>query len=231
MSALGEATFALALEMAVTATKPPQVPLRQLHVLDNQLDNFLAEALKNAPVRCQPGCDRCCRQWLMGVEAYEVLRIAAHVQHMGTSAAVIDALALRVDAWDQLPPASDLERVRAYQRKNLPCPFLSSGECGIRTIRPYACRTYFSASDPALCGPEGLGDPRSRAFILEPHPEMGAALAALARPFERPHWTGEFLRDLLDALTNPEAPGPTDSPSGSDSLHTPPDRAAADIDR
>ena len=40
---------------------------------------------------------------------------------------------------------------RAYFALGVACPFLVDGSCGIRPVRPLACREYLVTSDPAYC--------------------------------------------------------------------------------
>ncbi len=161
-----------------------------LKIVDQAMDRFFDAALQGHPVRCGPGCDRCCHQWIADLKACEAARLSARARATMDPQVTIAKLEAQQRAFERaLREARGDEEAatRAYFFRNLPCVFLSAeGRCSVWDIRPYACRTYFSFSDPELCAPEHQDDPNHWGFILEPHPDLDAAYAQLDLQLEAP---------------------------------------------
>jgi Fe-S-cluster containining protein len=175
----GEAAFAEAIELAVRGSS-------HLPIVYEKLDAFCDEALRGAPIACKAGCSTCCSQWVPGVKAFEIERIAEEISDRDR---IVAALRERLLAYESLAGDRDLE----YARLGLPCVFLTGeGTCGIRSIRPMTCRTFFSFGPPEKCA----GDPDATGFIIEPHPDFEDVLS---RADDR--YTGELIRDLLVRLS------------------------------
>jgi Fe-S-cluster containining protein len=107
---------------------------------------------------CKAGCSACCQQ-LVGVTRSEAEAIVA--RHPKEVAAALPALRDHATEIERLVQdgrdfgegfESMLVRVReAWWRDRRTCPFLVEGICSIYKNRPFACRTHYVQSDPALC--------------------------------------------------------------------------------
>lgn len=119
---------------------------------------------QDTEISCRAGCSACCSQ-AVPVRPAEVRAIRGHLEQLpaeeradigGRIAAARDRL---VAAGVTGPPASDEERagmIRRYFEAGVACPLLSEdGVCGVRPVRPLACREYFVTSDPAHCATFG----------------------------------------------------------------------------
>ncbi len=191
----GERAFAEAVELAEILRKDPERLEARLPIVYEALDAFCEEAVRGAPIACKVGCTQCCHQWVPGVKAFEIERIARYVESSGDVARVLIELGRRLEAHRAIG-GPDPDRV--YARLGLPCVFLTAqGTCGIREIRPETCRTYFSFGPPERCA----GDPDGHSFELEPHPAYQDVLARAAEPYARASSdTGELIRDLFMRL-------------------------------
>ena len=138
-------------------------------------------------VTCGPGCGVCCRQ-LVPLSIPEAIFLAEHVKGLAPERSA--ALQKRFEnAWsilrrngllDKLCTTNGHERdagtALAYFRLGIPCPFLSDESCGIRPVRPCACREFNVTSQPGFCA-EPLQKKIDRVAI---HRKMTAALAKAA---------------------------------------------------
>lgn len=106
------------------------------------------------PVTCRPGCHHCCGSKIV-VDA-------------GTGAAIYLQLRPR---WTRQLEAKLVAADREMTAKShadyfgTPCVFLKGGRCTIYPVRPFACATAFSISDPEECR---VGDNRSHVHVHEP---------------------------------------------------------------
>ena len=113
-------------------------------------------------ITCRAGCSACCSQ-AVPVTSAEVRAIREYVnaqdssrradfnERIGTAVEQLHGAGLT----DEVPPVGDPARagfVSRYFQANVPCPMLEpDGTCGVRPVRPLACREYLVASDPAHC--------------------------------------------------------------------------------
>ncbi len=185
---LGEETHRALLNLS-RAKRAPQLD-RGLRIVDQAMDRFFDAALEDTPVQCRPGCDHCCHQWIADLKSCEARRLSARALQTMDPKQTISKLQAQQRAFDRaLQDANGDEQAaeQAYFFRRIPCVFLSpQGRCSVWDIRPYACRTFFSFSEPRLCAPEHQDDPNHWGFILEPHRDMDAAYAELDLQLEAP---------------------------------------------
>lgn len=159
--------------LSVSLPQPPSpARLDELLPAQREIDNAAIDhAVRKAEaagqqVTCAKGCSACCRAQPVPVtppEAYALLRLVETLPP--TRRAEIEARfddrvrhlheADLANALLQQPPDLDPERARAiahaYFKLGLVCPFLEDDACSIHPQRPFVCRQYLVASDPALC--------------------------------------------------------------------------------
>lgn len=152
----------------------------------------------NHEIQCARGCSRCCSQMVFEVRALEVEVLGQHLRDSGQVDRVRAALQSRLAAYDEVrletgrdPGESRddwIERVALrFLARDLPCVFLEAdGACGVHALRPYACRRFFSLSDPELCGAAGVTSPDYRGVMVEPHADLDRWTEVLdgAAPFD-----------------------------------------------
>lgn len=104
-------------------------------------------------VACTAGCGACCNQ-AVPVTRAEIRSIRSYLatlpseqrtEHERNIATAADKLAAAGVT------ADNVDDERAYFALGVPCPFLQNGSCGIRPVRPLACREYLVTSDPRHC--------------------------------------------------------------------------------
>lgn len=98
-------------------------------------------------ITCRPGCHGCCSRMVV-VSLAEAVVIYEELVSMGTWPQV------RARAEAQVPLLASADQVTWF-KMNQKCPVLDaeSGQCSAYSVRPAACSTHFSRSDPDLCDP------------------------------------------------------------------------------
>ncbi len=104
-------------------------------------------------VACRAGCGACCNQ-AVPVTRAEVRAIRSYLgelpqdqrTHFERRVAEVGAELATAGV-----SSTNVDDERAYFALGVPCPFLVAGSCGIRPVRPLACREYLVTSDPAHC--------------------------------------------------------------------------------
>lgn len=145
---------------------------------------------RDAGVQCARGCSNCCHQMVYGVHSFEAAAIGEYLDGRGRSAEILAKLELRErefarvrrdreavagESWEDRESAVAL----AFFELRHPCVFLdSAGACSIHSRRPYACRRFFSLSDPSLCTASGVGNPAYRGLMYEPSARMDELMRA-----------------------------------------------------
>jgi len=117
--------------------------------------------IRTEPISCAVGCSACCVQ-AVPVRPAEVRSTRRHIDTLADDERAVieqrihDAVARLRSAGLTGPPTDRVERramVERYFNTGVECPFLTDdGRCGIRPVRPLACREYLVASDPTHCG-------------------------------------------------------------------------------
>ncbi len=114
-----------------------------------------------------------------GVHSFEVAAIGEFLVRQGNSLRWLEKLRDREEVFrslrreitrDSQESADDWEhRVAiAFFAQDHPCVFvLQDGSCAIHALRPYACRRFFSLSDPGLCTATGIEDDAYRGLVIE----------------------------------------------------------------
>lgn len=152
----------------------------------------------NGKIRCGRGCSRCCSQMVFGVRALEVEVLGQHLRHTGQVDRVRVALQRRLAVYDEIKLETSRqpgetrddweERVALrFFACDRPCVFLEEdGACGVHALRPYACRRFFSLSDPEFCDAAGVTSSDHRGVMVEPHEALDRWSAVLdyAAPFD-----------------------------------------------
>ena len=158
---------------------------------------------RNAIVpRCTKGCDACCRQYPLGIHAFEVLRIHAILAPTPEFSEILEKCRKRAeqfvlmqafvatqygaDGWD----AEDLEALAQEHDfdQGHRCPFLESdGACGIHRIRPFTCRMFLSLSEPRYCSAELNTAPEANQVTFPPEEAVTLRLERLDRALD---WWG-----------------------------------------
>lgn len=151
---------------------------------------------------CAKGCDACCRQYPLGIHAFEVLRIYTALAPTPGFPELLEACRKRsehftlmqrfvasqygADGWD----AEDLEALAQEHDfdQGHRCPFLGSdGACEIHVIRPLTCRMFFSLSEPRYCSAELNTAPEAAQVTLPPEEAVALRLERLDRALD---WWG-----------------------------------------
>lgn len=134
-------------------------------VIDADVDRIDAES----PISCRAGCSACCHQ-AVPVHPAEVRAIHDHLDEMpderrrvvrdriDAAASRLVAAGLTAHSLDGTDPERRSEVAHHYFSLSVPCPLLDpDGTCGVRPVRPLACREYVVTSDPVHCGELGRG--------------------------------------------------------------------------
>jgi Fe-S-cluster containining protein len=151
---------------------------------------------------CAKGCEACCRQYPLGIHAFEVLRIYAVLSTAPDYPEILkgcqercerfDGTRKRVatlyaeEGWD----AEDLEALAQEHDfdEGHRCPFLSEeGACGIHAVRPITCRMFLSLSDPRFCSAALNTAPEANQVTLPPEESVALRLERLDRALD---WWG-----------------------------------------
>jgi Fe-S-cluster containining protein len=182
-------------------------------LLDDYYDRVL-QANADAGIQCRRGCSACCSQMVFGVAPIELELLGRLLRREGRSERMIGALRERVRHFDRVRMHTDrrpgetaeehAERIAIrFHREDLPCTLLASdGSCSIHALRPYACRRFFSLSDPSLCRGEGVQHRDYRGFMFEPLADFDAMLAGSSEQIPFDPGTDELDRGLLRWLEN-----------------------------
>lgn len=172
--------------------------LDELHRHSTTFYDAVREDPANAAIRCGRGCSACCSQMVYGVRAMEVEVLGRHLRRVGRVVEVRDALRRRLEVFDAVRLDTDRRSGESeddrehrialrFFAEDLPCVFLEAdGSCGVHSLRPHACRRFFSLSDPALCTAEGSRSRDHRAVMIEPLEDLDERLEVLdaAAPFD-----------------------------------------------
>ena len=189
----------------VSAPPPPsRARLDELLPAQREIDNAAIDhavrkaAAAGKQVTCAKGCSACCRAQPVPVtppETYALLRLLEALpakRRQDIEARFEDRVqrlhaAGLADPLLEQPGDLDAERARtiahAYFKLGLVCPFLDDDTCSIHPQRPFVCRQYLVASDPALCA-----DPFANKADVIPMPlraataELAVSEAAYGRP-------------------------------------------------
>jgi Fe-S-cluster containining protein len=184
-------------DLAESGTAPDPVGLDGLGALLDRFHAVLFEESGHAP-RCSCGCASCCSQAVFDVHAFEIERIGTRLRAEDRARTALTALEERIEDYDATRRAHPrrageseddwIERLAIeFWKLDRPCVLLApDGSCSVHSARPWACRRYFSLSDPAFCRGETANDPRREGFIAEPADDTDALLAAIDRtmPFD-----------------------------------------------
>jgi len=148
------------------------------------------------PVRCTAGCANCCRQYPLGIHAFEILHLHRHLKDSPDFPRLLGrcrdrhanyreweafvATAYPSPAWD------DEDRQALAQEHDFddgqPCPFLDGlGSCSIHPVRPLTCRMFLSLSDPTYCTSELNTAPEAHQVTLPPDEAVALRLERLDR--------------------------------------------------
>jgi Fe-S-cluster containining protein len=108
-------------------------------------DERIAAAPDIGTLACRAGCTWCC-YFTVDVRAVEVFRILDFVERTFTAEEKARVYSEVRENSAALGSLDDTSRVT----RNVKCPFLSEGRCGIYAARPQSCRNYH-ATDVAGC--------------------------------------------------------------------------------
>ncbi len=162
------------------------------------------------PVTCSAGCSQCCNQ-AVPVSAAEVRAIRSFIdaQDMGRRTELEGRISKTVDALQNVnlggpvPAVGHDERtgfVDRYFKAAIRCPMLDAdGTCGVRPVRPLACREYLVASDPVHC--QSLGS--TQIVRLQSKRDPIAGFRKVSSAFDEPE-VGVLALEL--ARTSQSAP-------------------------
>lgn len=139
--------------MKRTGLKRANERIRALGRLYQRAEAPLAKIAKAST--CSPACHGCCRQLIYASTAEGEFIVRTHWRAVRAALPALRAQAAALgELAAELPPtqAEREELAARYYRLFRACAFLEDGRCTIYAARPMACRAYFVASDPELCG-------------------------------------------------------------------------------
>ncbi|MEJ0038981.1 MAG: YkgJ family cysteine cluster protein [Gammaproteobacteria bacterium] len=119
--------------------------VRALESSQQRHDSRIASAPDVGTLACGAGCSWCC-YFTVDVRAVEVFRILDFVEQSFTAE---EKARVYAEARANRAVLESLDE-EARMTRNLKCPFLSGGRCGIYTARPQSCRNYH-ATNAAGC--------------------------------------------------------------------------------
>lgn len=126
--------------------------LRKLRVLQDQADQWMADAYIRHPITCGRCEDpHCCNQ-VVAISLLEALHIVLWCDDHGRG----DWLRSKRDqleAEHRELSSPSMDRDQWYRDKR-PCFALEAGSCTIYEGRPTPCRLHLAVSDPAVCDPD-----------------------------------------------------------------------------
>lgn len=164
------------------------------------------------PIRCSAGCANCCRQYPLGIHAFEVLHIHRHLKdspdfpHLLQLCRARHANYLEWEAFVSTaypsPAWDEDDRQALAQEHDLddgqPCPFLDAhGSCSIHSLRPLTCRMFLSLSDPAYCTSELNTAPEANQVTLPPEEAVTLRLERLDRLLDSWGHDGSLFGSLV----------------------------------
>lgn len=161
---------------------------------------------------CAKGCDACCRQYPLGIHAFEVLRIYTALAATSSFPEILEKCqkrseqfarcqettrtSYREDGWE----AEDLEALAQEHDfdQGQRCPFLGSdGACEIHAIRPLTCRMFLSLAPPHFCTAELNTAPEANQVTLPPEEAVTLRLERLDRALDWWGHDGSLFGSLL----------------------------------
>lgn len=159
---------------------------------------------ENAPgmdrVACKAGCYYCCDVYVSA----QAPRIFAIADWLRANSPDLPTEIDRLEAADAATRGRDVD---ARALAGLACPFLHDGKCGIYSVRPAACRGFFSLSvEACIAGAQG----ESEEIPTPPHIHQlrGAyeqALSAVLHHWRLPSAHYELTHGVLVALKDGQA--------------------------
>lgn len=169
----------------------------------------LVNASSDHQIACRRGCNTCCTvfvmatfaeaveiaKWLLAPSQSETLnrfRKQMKLWHtvMGPEVELLGVLSTKHNGRPPLEPDTHLygEALKAYRQRLFMCPFnAGDGSCGIYSIRPVVCRTFYVADSREYCTFNGNGE-----ITIVRHAKL-TEVALLAR---------QVLRELSAAAGN-----------------------------
>lgn len=120
-------------------------PLRAYQASLQRQDDRLAQAPDAPTLACKAGCSWCCH-FSVDVRPVEVLNILEFIERTFTTQ---QRQRLHSEIEANSSALKQLDEIERMQR-NIKCPFLQEGRCGIYSARPQTCRNYH-ATDAAGC--------------------------------------------------------------------------------
>ena len=151
------------------------------------MDRYYAHISSFSGFTCQKGCSACCFDNPHGVSGIELARI-----HPLLTPIQKDAIRLASTRFDSIEATSPEEKQIHWKQECHPCPLLTKGTCSVYSVRPLACRSFFSRHAPDWCHPKHSQ--------YQPQPQIGnddihALLVKLSLRF-----IGTGSTDLLSGL-------------------------------
>lgn len=116
-------------------------------------DAYIAIVTVDRKFSCRSGCSACCFDNPQAIPAAETALLASHVDEgMRTQLEADVAIFERISS----PTVSMEERGVAFKKEKRPCPLLNVelNQCRAYSVRPLACRDFFSESEAAWCHPD-----------------------------------------------------------------------------
>jgi Fe-S-cluster containining protein len=150
-------------------------------------------------IQCGPGCSTCCRQYPLGIHAFEVLYLYHILRPLPEFKSRLEACRSRADnflAWTEFVkiaypnPGLDAEDRLALSQEhdfddNQACPFLDArGSCSIHPERPLTCRMFLSRSPSEFCSSELNTSPEADQITLPPEEAVTLRLWKLDRQLD-----------------------------------------------
>lgn len=116
-------------------------PLEAYRRSQQRHDERLAAAPDSSSLACAAGCSWCCH-FSVDVRPVEVFHILDFIERHWTEQA---RERLRAEIQTNSAILRPLDEIERMQR-NVKCPFLTDGRCGIYPARPQTCRNYHATS-------------------------------------------------------------------------------------
>ena len=124
-------------------------------------------------VTCRKGCSACCHQFISVTVSHAALVADFLYANKKAMANFRSSYEAWLKSFENSPEAAAVlreletnttqaaamrhdkqELLAAYHKLDIPCPFLDSGECSIRAVRPVSCAAYFAVSPVERCLPD-----------------------------------------------------------------------------
>ena len=116
-------------------------PLEAYRRSQQRHDERLAAAPDSSSLACAAGCSWCCH-FSVDVRPVEVFHILDFIERHWTPQ---ERDRLRTEIQTNSAILQSLDEIERMQR-NVKCPFLTDGRCGIYSARPQTCRNYHATS-------------------------------------------------------------------------------------